>query len=123
MRKSKIGFSSITQEATAIANNPNAKSFVEEADKPKPAPANTLANKQSHQKMLVLEGYLKDRNVNCQRPIQLYLLNEIASWISNNVNGGRGGQQLIINYLLKKGIESVETHFQKEGVIFDSLDI
>ena len=68
--------------------------------------------------MLVVEGHLHHRSVNCQSPMQLYLRNELAAWMQRHASAGRGGNQILINYLIKRGIQAVEQEYTAHGIIF-----
>lgn len=118
----KLGFSSIKAEAAAVSSNKAAQEFVNAAV---PAVASgsvvtitTPASEPTKERMLVVEGYLKDRSETCQKPIQLYLRNPYADWMQQHASSGRGGQQILINYLIRRGIEAVERDFGDKGIIF-----
>jgi hypothetical protein len=66
----------------------------------------------------LVEGHLRNRNESCHNPIQLYLRNELFDWIEQNATAGRGGTQIVINYLVRRGIEAVEKEFQENGIVF-----
>jgi hypothetical protein len=140
MKPGKLGFNSIRAEAEALAGNKGAQDFVQGAA---PAPAAAAAkpirakagaaearsearpakiSSSSHGRKLILEGWLKDRAQNCGRPLQLYLRNALAEWIARHASGGKGGQQLVINYLIERGIEAVEKDYARSGTIFVSED-
>lgn len=111
----KIGFDSIKVAAKEIAKNPDAQKFVKNATPssstaPKPASSNT--------RKLVVDGQLSNRDKTCRKPIQLYIKNDIANWIEDHCSAGRGGQQIMLNYLIRAGIEKIEQQFEESGVIF-----
>lgn len=71
---------------------------------------------------LIINGYLKNRTQRCRAPLQLYLLHELADWIDAHANGGRGGVQTVLNELIRRGIESVESEVKARGVQVVRLD-
>ena len=119
-RGNKFGFDNIKAEAASIAANPNAQEFVNTA---KSGAYTTLDNKESlaesdkGERKLVVDGHLKNRNQSCQSPMQLYLRNELAEWMKRHASAGRGGNQILINYLIKRGIQVVEEEYAENGII------
>ena len=117
----KLGFSSIKAEAAAVSSNKAAQQFVDAAATVASGSVVTIttsASEPSKERMLVVEGYLKDRGETCQKPIQLYLRNSYAEWMQQHASSGRGGQQILINYLIRRGIDAVERDYQQDGIIF-----
>ena len=137
MRKDKLDFSGIKAEAVKIAEDEAAKNFVKGALRnnlasvlPTSDEKNTNENKERHKmlnekniikkqpKKLVVDGLLKNRNEICQKPIQLYIKKELTEWIDTYTSSGRGGQQIMLNYLIKRGIEAVEEQYKTNGIVF-----
>jgi hypothetical protein len=111
-KSSKLGLDTLKEETRRITEDPQAREFVNEAQRKQHEPA-------PPEKILVVEGYLKNRASACRPQQQLFLLNELADWVDSRASGGRGGVQMVINYLISRGIESVEKeHRDKGGVIF-----
>jgi len=54
--------------------------------------------------------------------MQLYLRNELAAWMRRHASAGRGGNQILINYLLKRGIQAVEQEYRAQGILFVDED-
>ena len=138
MTKGKLGLTSLKNEANNIVANEEARKFVQganltnnksvetEVSKP-PKPTSTSSKKKKQkptkkQPKLVVEGQLRNRSQTCQKPIQLYIRNELAEWMEENAMAGRGGNQILINYLIKRGIESIEEEYDEEGMIFANED-
>lgn len=126
MTKSKMNFSSITEQAQQLANNQDAQSFVQgantekkDATKQQSKPTEKKTIKKATPKLMV-EGYLKNRKESCGDPIQLYILKDLAQWMEDHAKAGRGGNQILINYLIRKGIEAVEEEYEESGIIFAS---
>ena len=71
---------------------------------------------------LIINGYLKHRAQRCRAPLQLYLLHELADWIDAHANGGRGGVQTVLNELIRRGIESVESDYARAGLVFKKVE-
>ena len=46
------------------------------------------------------------------------LRNELAAWMQRHASAGRGGNQILINYLIKRGIQAVEQEYTAHGIIF-----
>jgi hypothetical protein len=65
---------------------------------------------------LIASGRLKNRSETTKQ-ISIHIKNNILEWIENNCSGNK---QLTLNYLLQKGIESVES--SKETVIIEELE-
>jgi hypothetical protein len=122
-RKSNLGLGGIKEQALAIANSEGAQDFVKGAmlnTTPTKVQAETPVpfQKAKKQRKLVVDGHLRNRNESCHNPIQLYLRNELFDWIEQNATAGRGGTQIVINYLVRRGIEAVEKEFQENGIVF-----
>lgn len=126
MPKPKMNFGSITEQARKVASDQEAQNFVQGAKNAKSEQKATVpkqAVKKTESKTvpkLVVEGYLKNRKESCGDPIQLYILNDLAKWMEDHAKAGRGGNQILINYLIRRGIEAVETEYDDTGVIFAS---
>ena len=114
----KLGLSKITDRAKQVAENPEALDFVHAAksNQSQQPPASPKAPNKGRK--LIIEGSLKNRGEHCQKPQQIYLRNEYAEWIKSHVTAGRGGQQITLNYLIRRGIEAVEADYEKSGLIF-----
>ncbi|NJM67556.1 MAG: hypothetical protein HC851_18730 [Acaryochloris sp. RU_4_1] len=126
MAGSKMNFGSISEQARQVANDQDAQSFVRgaknsknELELTKPKQTTKKLSSRSTPK-LVVEGYLKNRKESCGDPIQLYILNDIAQWMEDHAKAGKGGNQILINYLIRKGIKAVEQEYENTGVIFAS---
>lgn len=121
-----MNFGSITEQARQVASDQEAQNFVQGAKKAKSEQDATVPKqvvKKTEGKTipkLVVEGYLKNRKESCGDPIQLYILNDLAKWMEDHAKAGRGGNQILINYLIRKGIEAVEEEYDDTGVIFTS---
>lgn len=116
MSKNKLNLSSLKEQANKVATDEEAKKFVQGA---KSNPESELASaEKSKERKLIVEGQLKNRSETCQKPIQLYLRNEHADWIDKHTVAGRGGLQITINYLVRRGIEAVEEEYEANGIIF-----
>ncbi len=138
MTKGKLGLTSLKNEANNIVANEEARKFVQGANltdnksvetevSTPPKPPSTSSKKKKpkpakKQPKLVVEGQLRNRNQTCQKPIQLYIRNELAQWMEENAMAGRGGNQILINYLIKRGIESIEEEYEDSGMIFANED-
>lgn len=141
MTRGKLGLNSLKNEANNIVANEEARKFVQGANLTDNKPVETEASstpsnrskkstssKRKTQKpakkqpKLVVEGQLRNRNQTCQKPIQLYIRNELAQWMEENAMAGRGGNQILINYLIKRGIESIEEEYEDSGMIFANED-
>ena len=131
MTTGKLGLNSLKTEANNIVANEEAQKFVQGAvrkseansDSVKTKKTRTSAKKTSHkipkkQPKLVVEGQLRNRSQTCQKPIQLYVRNELAQWMEENATAGRGGNQILINYLIKRGIQAIEEEYEELGLIF-----
>lgn len=121
-----MNFGSITEQARKVASDQEAQNFVQGAKNAK-SEQEVAVPKQAVKKTegkaapkLVVEGYLKNRKESCGDPIQLYILNDLAKWMEDHAKAGRGGNQILINYLIRKGIEAVEEEYDDTGVIFAS---
>lgn len=124
-REKRQGFANIRAEAASLAMDPQAQQFVNAAQttpsvvpEALPPPRDTLKG----ERMLVVEGHLKNRSTNCQPPMQLYLRNELAAWIKRHASAGRGGNQILLNYLIRRGIQAVEHEYQQQGILFVDED-
>jgi hypothetical protein len=120
-REKKQGFANIRAEAESIAADPQAQQFVNAAQAVPPvtsSPMQPSAEERRGERMLVVEGHLKNRSASCQPPLQLYLRNELAAWMKRHASAGRGGNQILINYLIKRGIQAVEQEYTAHGIIF-----
>ena len=120
-RERKQGFANIRAEAESIAADPQAQQFVNAAHAASPVRSSHItpsAESTKRERMLVVEGHLKNRNASCQPPMQLYLRNELAEWMQRHASAGRGGNQILINYLIKRGIQAVEHEYTTHGIIF-----
>lgn len=119
MRKEKLNFKSIKEEAKKLANNESAKKFIKGArkDTDKNSEHEDLEYSEKTIK-LVVEGLLKNRNRICQKPMQFYIKKEVMAWINRHTATGRGGQQIMLNFLIKKGIEAIEKEYEDSGVVF-----
>lgn len=137
MTRGKLGLGSLKNEANNIVKNEEARKFVQGANltdntpvetEPSSNPSNRSKKSTSSrrktkkppkkQPKLVVEGQLRNRNQTCQKPIQLYIRNELAEWMEENAMAGRGGNQILINYLIKRGIEAIEDEYDEDGMIF-----
>ncbi len=137
MTRGKLGLNSLKNEANNIVKNEEARKFVQGANLTDNKPVETEASstpsnpsrkstssrrktkKQAKkQPKLVVEGQLRNRNQTCTKPIQLYIRNELAEWMEENAMAGRGGNQILINYLIKRGIEAIEDEYDEDGMIF-----
>lgn len=119
-RGSRFGFGNIRAEAASIAANPNAQQFVNTAKSTTSSTSSDralLAEPSKGERKLVVDGHLKNRNQSCQPPMQLYLRNELAEWMKRHASAGRGGNQILINYLIKRGIQAVEEEYVENGII------
>ena len=134
----KLGLDSIKDQAIAVASDEAAQAFVkgaksisEELDDSSvssvsSAPKRENSSKKKRRKStrkkiepkLIVQGQLKNRTATCNKPIQLYVLNENMKWMDTFASTGKGGKQILINYLIKRGIQSVEEEFEKHGLIF-----
>ncbi len=120
-REKKQGFANIRAEAASMAADPQAQQFVNAAKVAPAFPAGSVrpsVEEARGERMLVVEGHLHHRSVNCQPPMQLYLRNELAAWMQRHASAGRGGNQILINYLIKRGIQAVEQEYTAHGIIF-----
>ena len=120
-REKKQGFANIRAEAASMAADPQAQQFVNAAKVAPAFPAGSVRSPVEEargERMLVVEGHLHHRSVNCQPPMQLYLRNELAAWMQRHASAGRGGNQILINYLIKRGIQAVEQEYTAHGIIF-----
>jgi hypothetical protein len=120
-REKKQGFANIRAEAASMAADPQAQQFVDAAKVASTFPAGPgrpSIEEARGERMLVVEGHLHHRSVNCQPPMQLYLRNELAAWMQRHASAGRGGNQILINYLIKRGIQAVEQEYTAHGIIF-----
>lgn len=120
-REKKQGFANIRAEAASIAADPQAQQFVNAAQAVPPvaaSPVRPSAEERKGERMLVVEGHLTNRGASCQPPLQLYLRNELAAWMKRHASAGRGGNQILINYLIKRGIQAVEQEYTTHGIIF-----
>jgi len=120
-REKKQGFANIRAEAASMAADPQAQQFVNAAKVAPAFPAGSVRSPVEEargERMLVVEGHLHHRSVNCQPPMQLYLRNELAAWMQRHASAGRGGNQILINYLIKRGIQAVEHEYAAHGIIF-----
>ena len=120
-REKKQGFANIRAEAASMAADPQAQHFVNAAKVAPAFPAGSgrpSVEEARGERMLVVEGHLHHRSVNCQPPMQLYLRNELAAWMQRHASAGRGGNQILINYLIKRGIQAVEQEYTAHGIIF-----
>ena len=120
-REKKQGFANIRAEAASMAADPQAQQFVNAAKVAPTFPAGSgrpSVEEARGERMLVVEGHLHHRSVNCQPPMQLYLRNELAAWMQRHASAGRGGNQILINYLIKRGIQAVEQEYTTHGIIF-----
>ena len=120
-REKKQGFANIRAEAASMAAYPQAQQFVNAAKVAPAFPAGSgrpSVEEARGERMLVVEGHLHHRSVNCQPPMQLYLRNELAAWMQRHASAGRGGNQILINYLIKRGIQAVEQEYTAHGIIF-----
>jgi hypothetical protein len=64
--------------------------------------------------LLIVEGYLKNRR-EASSPIQLYLRHEADRWVKAHAIAGRGGQQIVLNYLIARGIAAVEAEATQQA--------
>lgn len=113
----KLGFSGIKAEAQTVSKA--AQEFVNAASPVLAVSESAIAVPEpAKERMLVLEGYLKDRGESCQKPMQLYLRTTYAEWMQRHASSGRGGQQILINYLIRRGIEAVERDYDQNGILF-----
>jgi hypothetical protein len=123
-REKKQGFANIRAEAASLARDPQAQQFVNAAQSTPPVlpddrpPGDTLKG----ERMLVVEGHLKNRSTSCEAPMQLYLRKELAAWMKRHASAGRGGNQSLINYLIRRGIEAVEQEYRTQGILFVEED-
>ena len=117
MTKNKLNLNSLKEQANQLATNEDAKKFVQGA-KSKPISPEPKSAKTNKERKLIVEGQLKNRDQTCQKPIQLYLRNEHAEWIQKHAIAGRGGLQILINHLVKRGIDSVEQEYESKGIVF-----
>ena len=117
MTKNKLNLGSLKQQANQIAANQEAIDFVQGASSKAITPQAESPEKKKERKLIV-EGQLKNRSQTCIKPIQLYLRNEYAAWIQNHAVAGRGGLQIMINYLVRRGIEAVEKEYTSNGMVF-----
>jgi len=81
-REKKQGFANIRAEAASMAADPQAQQFVNAAKVAPAFPAGSVRSPVEEargERMLVVEGHLHHRSVNCQPPMQLYLRNELAA--------------------------------------------
>ena len=124
-REKKQGFTNIKAEAASLAVDPQAQQFVNAAQTRTlalPAPSRSAGDNAKGERMLVVEGHLKHRGISCQPPIQLYLRNELAAWMKRHASAGRGGNQILINYLIQRGIQAVEQEYSTQGILFVDAD-
>ena len=124
-REKKQGFANIRAEAASLAVDPQAQQFVNAAQAMSPVLPDHLpspVDRLKGERMLVVEGHLKNRSTSCQPPMQLYLRNELAAWMKRHASAGRGGNQILINYLLKRGIQAVEQEYRAQGILFVDED-
>ncbi|MGE3542189.1 MAG: hypothetical protein AB7N91_32840 [Candidatus Tectimicrobiota bacterium] len=124
-REHKQGFANIRAEAASLAVDPHAQQFVNAAQSPPSGPPNPVpppVDRRKGERMLVVEGHLKNRRTSCQPPMQLYLRNELAAWMQRHASAGRGGNQILINYLLQRGIQAVEHDYRTQGILFVDAD-
>ena len=120
-RENKQGFANIRAEAASLAADPQAQQFVNAAKAAPLVPSSAFqpaAEEARGERMLVVEGHLHHRSASCQPPMQLYLRNELAAWMHQHASAGRGGNQILINYLIKRGIQAVEHEYAAHGIIF-----
>lgn len=120
-RAKKQGFANIRAEAASIAVDAQAQQFVNAAHATPPVLSGHVrpaAERPKGERMLVVEGHLKNRSASCQPPMQLYVRNELAEWMHRHASAGRGGNQILINYLIKRGIQAVEHEYTTHGILF-----
>ena len=120
MAERESRFSNIKAEAESISANPHAQQFVNAAKATTSSTSSdelSRAEPSKRERKLVVDGYLKNRNQSCQPPMQLYLRNELAEWMKRHASAGRGGNQILINYLIKRGIQAVEDEYDENGII------
>lgn len=124
-RESKQGFANIKAEAASLALDPQAQQFVNAAQPslPPARPSAPPEDRRKGERMLVVEGHLKNRGASCQPPMQLYLRNALAAWMKRHASAGRGGNQILINYLIHRGIQAVEQEYQTHGILFVDADL
>jgi hypothetical protein len=67
-------------------------------------------------KKLIASGRLQNRSATTKQ-ISIHIKNSMLEWIENNCAGNK---QLTLNYLLQKGIESVES--SEETIIIEELE-
>ena len=118
MRKQKMDFRSIKEESAKIADDVSAKEFIKGAQESKsPDPIKFKVEEQKKKEIkLVVEGLLKNRSETCQKPIQFYIKKDLMEWINKHATSGRGGQQIMLNFLIKKGIEFIECEYMNNGI-------
>ena len=79
MRKEKMDFKSIKEEAAKIADDSSAKAFIKGAQDSQSL--DSIKFKVDEQKAreikLVVEGLLKNRSETCQKPIQFYIKKDL----------------------------------------------
>ncbi len=105
----KLNLSSLKAKAEA-------ESFVSAANAPMPAEAKSDSGAAGDVRLIV-EGYLKNRRDTCRPAIQFFLSNSSADWIDQHAIAGRGGAQIVLNYLIQRGIEAVERDFSEKGPV------
>lgn len=93
------------------ASEPVAAAKAKAPRKPKAAPAPEPA---ARGVLLIVEGYLKNRRESSS-PIQLYLKHEADEWIKAHAIAGRGGQQIVLNELIARGIAAVEAEAARQA--------
>lgn len=81
----------------------DAVDFVNRTKKGKTEPAASEPNPLSYGIKLVTSGRLDKKNYPC-KPMSLHLDNRLENWLEEHAAGNR---QLMINYLIAKGIEQV----------------
>lgn len=70
-------------------------------------------------KLLFVVGQIKGRNENYSKSQTYYLHNSIDYWIRDSGKAS-GNKQLIVNYLLKRGIEALEA--ENEMIILEDFE-
>lgn len=110
----KLNLNSIKEQAKRLANDEDVQNFVNNAK------VNTAENKAvikvKGDVKIMIDRCLKDRNILTEVQT-LNIKKNALQWIDKHAFTGKGGKQSVINFLLEKGIESIEETFKTDGMV------
>lgn len=116
----KMNFNSIVTQAESLANNEDAQAFVKAAAEKTHSVGEKATNKSKKSKSKGTSDNNGKLFATCRLPragstaLKLFLKEDIANWLKGS---SEGSSAVVINYLLRRGIDSISDELANGDVI------